>query len=85
MSRNYSNYSNALIKLSNIFGLLFYVENNEDLNKIYFCFKVKKSNDQFTKINSENFENYKANADISLIENDYKKVLSKINDMTRKK
>lgn len=82
MARSYPNYNNALNILESIFDSLFFVENNEDLNKIFFCFKKKKSNEEYVKLYKHNFENFRDNTEISLIENDYKRVLSKMCDMS---
>jgi hypothetical protein len=81
MSRSFSKYMNALSKLENNFSLVFAVENNEDLNKIHFCFKKKLTNEEYIKIYHQNLENFEQNADISIIENDYKKILSKVSDI----
>jgi hypothetical protein len=83
MARSFKNYSNALTSLEQIFPLLFVVENNEDLNKIHFCFKLKLSNEQYVSNYKTNLEKLSKpeNADISLIEKDHKKVLSRIVDI----
>ncbi len=80
MARSYRNYNSALTSLEAHFENIFVVENNEDLNKIHFCFKKKLSNEDYVKIFKSNLENFKENADISIIENDYKRILAKIVD-----
>lgn len=80
MARSYRNYNNALKCLETHFENIFVVENNEDLNKIHFCFKKKLDNEKYVKIFKSNLQNFKDNADISIIEQDYKKILSKIVD-----
>ena len=88
MARSYNNYNNALTALEFHFENIFVVENNEDLNKIHFCFKKKIENEEYVKIFKYNLENFQENADISVIENDYKRILNKIvdrNDIVKKK
>jgi hypothetical protein len=82
MARSFHNYSQALIALEKVFPLLFLVENNEDLNKIHFCFKTKLTNDQYIGNYKKNYEKLKDPncADISLIEKDHKKLLARIVD-----
>ena len=82
MSRSYRNYNLALEKLESVFENIFIVENNEDLNKIHYCFKKKFSNDEYMKIYKDNLENFTQNIDMSIIENDYKKILKKVVDLT---
>jgi hypothetical protein len=81
MARSYTNYKTALKKLESVFENIFYIENNEDLNKIHFCFKKRFANEEYVKIYNDNVKNYAENADLTVIENDYKRILSKIVDM----
>ena len=82
MSRSYNNYNEALNKLESVFANIFVVENNEDLNKIHFCFKKKLPNEEHVKLYKTNMDIYCINANISLIENDYKRILSKIVELS---
>lgn len=82
MAKSYRNYNNALEKLESIFQNIFIVENNEDLNKIHFCFKKKISNEEYVKIYKFNLENFSQNIEMSIIENDYKNILKKIVDLS---
>lgn len=81
MSRSFSAYYNTLQKLESFFDLVFMVENNEDLNKIHFCFKTRLTNQDYLKIYQKNFDNFSENGDLSIIEGDYKKILSKVVDV----
>ena len=82
MARSYQSYNQALAKLESVFENIFVVENNEDLNKIHFCFKKKFTNEEYVKNYQGNFENFRNNADLSIIENDYKRVLAKVVDLS---
>ena len=81
MARNYANYNFALSQIENIFNNSFFIENNEDLNKIHFCFKIKLTNDDYAKTYNHNLKIFQENLDLSLIENDFKRILSKIVNM----
>jgi hypothetical protein len=80
MARSFQNYHKALSTLEEVFPLVFLIENNEDLNKIHFCFKKKLSNQEYINKYKDNLEKFTEYADISLIANDYKKVLSRVVD-----
>jgi hypothetical protein len=82
MSRSYSSYNSALAKLENTFANIFVVENNEDLNKIHFCFKKKLSNEDHLKLYKKNLDNYTQHGDVSIIANDFKRILSKIVELS---
>jgi hypothetical protein len=82
MARSYKSYNQALEKLESVFENIFVVENNEDLNKIHFCFKKKFTNEEYVKNYKHNLENFQTNAELSIIEGDYKKILSKIVDLS---
>ena len=82
MARSYSNYNKALEKLESVFDNIFVVENNEDLNKIHFCFKRKITNQEHVNIYKSNLDNFTQNGDLSIIESDYKRILSKIIDLS---
>ncbi len=81
MTRSFSAYSQALKQLESVFDLVFLVENNEDLNKIHYCFKTKLTNEEYIKLYQINYDNLSVNGNISVIENDYKKILSKVSDI----
>ncbi len=82
MARSYKSYNQALEKLESVFENIFVVENNEDLNKIHFCFKKKFTNEEYVKNYKNNLENFQNNCEFSIIEADYKKILSKIIDLS---
>jgi hypothetical protein len=81
MTRSFSAYSYALKQLESVFDLVFMVENNEDLNKIHYCFKTKLTNEEYVILYQNNYDNLSVNGNISIIENDYKKILSKVTDI----
>jgi hypothetical protein len=81
MTRSFSAYSKALKQLESVFDLILMVENNEDLNKIHYCFKTKLSNEEYVKLYQINYDNLSVNGNISVVENDYKKILSKVTDI----
>lgn len=82
MARSYKNYLGAFETLEKTFPLLFMVENNEDLNKIHFCFKTKHTNDEYIQLYYKNLEKLTSgdSADISIIKEDHKKILKRIGD-----
>ena len=81
MARNFKVYGDALTQLEKIFGLIFVVENNEDLNKIHYCFKTKLDNKQYLKTYQESYDILAEHANLRIIENDYKKILSRCTDI----
>lgn len=74
-------YGNALSSLEKVFELIFLVENNEDLNKIHYCFKKKFDNQYYLANYQINFDKYSQAADLRIIQNDYKKILSRVSDI----
>ena len=82
MARNFKLYGNALTSMEKIFDLIFMVENNEDLNKIHYCFKTKLDNKQYLKMYQDNYEILSEHANLKIIENDYKKILSRVTDIS---
>lgn len=81
IARNFRLYGNALSSLEKVFELIFLVENNEDLNKIHYCFKKKFDNKYYLANYQTNFDKYSENADLRIIQNDYKKILSRVSDI----
>jgi hypothetical protein len=81
MSRSVASYTSCLKELEETFPLIFMVENNEDLNKIHYCFKTKFDSKEYHQIYIENTDNISANGDYSIIENDVKKILAKVTDL----
>jgi hypothetical protein len=81
MTRSFSSYSYALQQLESVFDLIFMVQNNEDLNKIHYCFKSKLTNEDYVKLYQTNYDHLSINGNISIIENDYKQILSKVTDI----
>ena len=81
MARSFSHYNNALTSLDNNFDLIFVVDNNEDLNKIHYCFKQKLTNKDYLQLYDTNLTKYLTTTEISLIENDYKKILARLTDI----
>jgi len=81
MARNFKLYGNALTSLEKVFELIFLVENNEDLNKIHYCFKRKHDNKHYLANYQSNFDKYSETANLTLIQNDYKKILSRVSDI----
>jgi hypothetical protein len=81
MSRSVKSYSNTLKELEATFPLVFMVENNEDLNKIHYCFKTKLDNQEYHKIFIDNTDNITTYGDYSIIANDVKRILSKVTDL----
>ena len=81
MARNFKRYGDALTSLEKIFPLIFMVENNEDLNKIHYCFKTALNNKEYLKMYQENYDILSDWANLKIIENDYKKILSRCTDI----
>ena len=67
MARSYQNYKKAYYTLDNKFPHILNINNNEDLNKIHFCFKTKKTKDEYFKFYNTNLSKLsnKEIADIS--------------------
>ncbi len=79
---------NAIAALEKNFTTIFIIESDEDLNKIHFCFKKKTPNEEFVDILKKNLVVYDDHSDISIIQGEYKKILSRIvdkADLVRKK
>jgi len=85
MARSYQKYNQAFEKVHSSFENIFLIENNEDLNKIHFCFKKKYTNEDYARIYKENLDSYEKHANISIIEADYKRILNKVVDLSEKK
>ena len=81
MARNFRLYGNALTSLEKVFELIFLVENNEDLNKIHYCLKKKFDNKYYLANYQTNYDKYSETADLRIIQNDYKKILSRVSDI----
>lgn len=83
LCRGYVHFFQVFDPLEKTFPLMYSLFNNEPLDKIFFCFKTKMSEEDYK-------ENYKKNllklknkeiADITVILEEHEKVLSKVEDM----
>ena len=64
MARSYQNYKKAYYTLDKQFPHILNINNNEDLNKIHFCFKTQKTKDEYLKSYNENLSKL-SNAEIA--------------------
>ena len=75
---------NAITKMLKIkFSKVLYIENNDDLNKIYLLFKnaegdSKSFNLYLMNLYATNLQIFKENCKLKIIEGDYQKVLKKL-------
>ena len=82
MARSFKNYCDSFKILDSIFPNIFLVDNNEDLNKIHFCFKSKNEINEYIKTYQKNIEklNNKEIADIEVIKETHKNILKRVVD-----
>jgi len=82
MARSFKNYCYSFKILDNVFPNIFLVDNNEDLNKIHFCFKSKNEINQYIKTYENNINKLKNKeiADIEVIKEAHKNILKRVVD-----
>lgn len=82
ISRNYKNFGKCFNSLEKYFPLIFLVQNNEDLSKIHFCFKNKRTREEYNTLCNTNFQRLKEEdgAGVDLIKNDLESILERITD-----
>ena len=82
MARSFKNYCDSFKILDSIFPNIFLVDNNEDLNKIHFCFKSKNEINEYIKTYEKNIEKLKNKeiADIEVIKETHKNILKRVVD-----
>ena len=82
MARSFKNYCDSFKILDSIFPNIFLVDNNEDLNKIHFCFKSKNEINQYIKTYENNINKLKNKeiADIEVIKEAHKNILKRVVD-----
>jgi len=71
MSKNSNSYKNSIEIMQNNFKQILFLENNDDLNKIHFCFKTKKDKESLLKNYTNNIKilsEDENNANIKIIE-----------------
>ena len=83
LANNYKRYWDAFDKLKQVFGMMRYVDNNEDMNKILFCFKNKITEEELNERERNNFDKMKNKeiADVSIIEGDHDKIIGRIRNV----
>ncbi len=82
MARSYTSFSKNFLLLEKYFPHILLVKNNEDLNKIHFCFKTKlgDSNAYAFQWNKNLLKVGEKEEDIALIKDEYVKILERITD-----
>ena len=82
MTRNLQNYAEAFNILDKVFPLIYLIDNNEDLNKIHFCFKSKSLSEDYEKVYKDNLSklNNKEYCDNTLIDNIHRRIMPKVAD-----
>ena len=75
----------VLLLLEKQFGNIFLLENNEDLNKIHFCYNEKNEEDYFKNLYENNVKKLSEsqNVNFTLIEEDYKEILRRVYDTNK--
>jgi spermidine synthase len=83
LANNYKRYWDAFDKMKQVFGMMRYVDNNEDMNKILFCFKNKITEEELNERERNNFDKMKNKeiADVSIIEGDHDKIIGRIRNV----
>ena len=56
MCKNSNCYNNSIEIMQNNFKQILFLENNDDLNKIHFCFKTKKDKENLLKNYTNNIK-----------------------------
>ena len=85
MGRSYKKYYEAFTSLEKQFGNIFLFENNEDLNKIHFCYNEKNEEDYFKTLYENNVKKLSEsqNVDFTLIGEDHKEILRRVYDTNK--
>ena len=85
MGRSYKKYYEAFTSLEKQFGNIFLLENNEDLNKIHFCYNEKNEEDYFKNLYENNVKKLSEsqNVNFTLIEEDHKEILRRVYDTNK--
>lgn len=85
MGRSYKKYYEAYTSLEKQFCNIFLLENNEDLNKIHFCFNDKNDEDYFKSLYENNIKKLSEsqNVDFTLIGEDHKEILRRVYDTNK--
>ena len=82
MTRNLQAYAEAFNILDKVFPLIYVIDNNEDLNKIHFCFKNNSLSEDYEKVYKDNLSklNNKEYCDNTLIDNIHRRIMPKVAD-----
>ena len=82
MTRNLQAYAEAFNILDKVFPLIYVIDNNEDLNKIHFCFKNNSLSEDYEKVYKDNLSklNNKEYCDNSLIDKIHRRIMPKVAD-----
>jgi hypothetical protein len=83
ISRSNNKFNQITSVLKSCFSKVLYIENNDDLNKIYLLFKNvegdnKNFNEFLMKLYNTNLANFKANCNLKIIEEEYPRVLKRL-------
>ena len=87
MCKNEKIHNDSINSIKNNFEKILFVENNDELNKIYFCFKSDIEKNELMKNYSNNIKNLsdkKEIADIKLIENSSIQLMNKFTEINKK-
>ena len=82
MTRNLKSYGEAFNILDKVFPLIYLIDNNEDLNKIHFCFKSKNLREDYEKVYNDNLSKLKNKefCDNTLIDKIHRRIMPKVAD-----
>lgn len=83
ISRSNSKFNNITKTLKKCFSKVLYIENNDDLNKIYLLFRNvdvnnKTFNEELVKLYNTNLLTFKDQCNMKIIDGDYQRILKRL-------
>jgi hypothetical protein len=83
ISRSSSKFNTITKTLKTSFSKVLYIENNDDLNKIYLLFRNvdvdnKTFNEELVKLYNQNLNVFKDQCNMKIIEGDYQRILKRL-------
>ena len=82
MAKNLRSYAEGFNNLDKIFPLIYVIDNNEDLNKIHFCFKNQNLSQDYKTVYQDNLVKLsnKEYCDNSFIDKIHRRILPRVSD-----
>ena len=82
MAKNLRSYAEGFNNLDKIFPLIYVIDNNEDLNKIHFCFKNQNLSQDYKTVYQDNLVKLanKEYCDNSFIDKINRRILPRVSD-----